>query len=290
MTTTITEPVVIDSMPDTEYHAHPALSVSGARLLLPPSCPAIYRWQQDHGRDPKRAWDIGHAAHRLVLGAGPELEVVDAADWRTKAARELRDKARETGRVPILAHEFEAVSDMAYALRQHPIAGELLNPETMRPEVSIFWRDPLSDVMRRARLDAISKPDADGEMVVVDYKSTRSANLDHISRAMWTYGYAMQAAWYLDAAISAAREPWDAKRFLFVFQESSPPYVVSVVQPDSTALHIGEERNKQALGVYAACVESDTWPGHVPADQIPYVGLPSWAERQHDTDIEEVTL
>jgi hypothetical protein len=33
-------------------------------------------------------FDFGHAAHKLVLGAGPEIVVVDAERWDTKAIKE----------------------------------------------------------------------------------------------------------------------------------------------------------------------------------------------------------
>ena len=37
------QPALIPSMPEVEYHAHPALSSTGARKLLPPSTPARER-------------------------------------------------------------------------------------------------------------------------------------------------------------------------------------------------------------------------------------------------------
>lgn len=290
-----TLPTHIYDMPDDVYHADPipegSLSASGARRLLPPSCPARFAYERERGRPPKAAFDFGHAAHLLVLGAGPELVVIDAADWRTKAAKEARDAARDAGRVPLLPHEHTAVTTMAAALRAHPIAGELLNPEQMRAEVSLFWRDPESGVVRRARLDAVSTPDADGQPVIVDYKTTaKPANLDEISRAMWNYGYAMQADWYSEAA-AAVLGMGDA-RFLFVFQETEPPHLVSVVEPDLTALLIGRRRNRQAIDLYAKCTASGVWPGHVPDGEIPLVGVPGWAERQYanDTTEEEYAL
>mgnify|MGYP002735206448 CR=1 FL=1 len=289
----VTEPAVIDGMPDAAYHADPvlggSLSASGAKTLL--RAPALFRHERDHGRPPKREFDLGHAAHLLTLGAGPELEVVDAADWRTKAAKEQRDKARAAGRVPVLGREFEAVSDMVYALRQHPIASELLDPSTMRPEVSVFWRDPWHpSVMRRARLDAISRPDEDGGHIVVDYKTCNAADPDSISRAMWTYGYALQAAWYLEAASAAAspQRPIACDRFLFVFQEKTPPYLVTVVEPSPDALRVGEKQTREAVDLYAGCVESGRWPGYVSDDEIPLIGLPAWVERRFAIEEEEV--
>ena len=295
MGTVITEPGVYQ-LDDAEYHADPvpggSLSASGAKLLLPPSCPARFHHYRTHGRPPKREFDLGHAAHLQVLGAGPELAVVDAPDWRTKAAREARDQAYAAGRVPLLAGQHQQVTDMAAALRRHPIAGELLDPGRMVAEQSLFWIDDegqaATPVWRRARIDALSRPGDIGALVV-DYKTCRSADVEHISRAMWLYGYAMQAAWYLDAATATGLIHAGLARFLFVFQEIDPPYVVSVIEPDATALRIGAERNREAIETYRMCVESGQWPGHVPDDAIPTIPLPAWAERQY-AEPEELIL
>ena len=90
----ITEPGVYD-IPEGAYHADPvpggSLSRSGAKLLL--QSPAKFDWRRTHGVKPKRAWDIGTAAHTEVLGTGAEMVVpVDASGvpyeaWTTKDAK-----------------------------------------------------------------------------------------------------------------------------------------------------------------------------------------------------------
>jgi hypothetical protein len=281
----ITEPGVYE-LGDADYFADPvpggSLSSSGARLLLPPSCPARYAYQRQHPPTPKPEYDLGHAAHRLMLGVGPELVVVEAADWRTKAARQARDDAHVAGRVPLLVAQHEQVRSMFAALRQHPIAAELLDPDTMAAEQSLFWLDLEHKIWRRARLDAMSRPDPDRPPVVVDYKSCRSADIGHIRRAMWDYGYAAQADWYLDGA-ATLDQTYDGTSFYFVFQEVAAPYLVTVVEPDADALAIGRQRNREAIEVYRECTETGHWYGHTGTDEIPLVGLPAWVERQHTT-------
>jgi hypothetical protein len=289
----ITEPGVYE-MTDADYHADlvpgGSLSVSGARLLLPPSCPARYAWQREHPPTPKPEYDRGHGAHRLALGVGPTIRVVDADDWRTKAARQARTEAHAAGEVPLLAADYTDLVAMVAALRDHPIAGELLDPTRMVPEQSIFWRDPETGIMRRARIDAVSQPDTAGPPYLVDYKTTRSGDPEHISRALWHYGYAMQADWYITGNTAVELADPEAQ-FLLIVQETEPPYVVGVMQPDDTALHIGHLRNRQAIDIYRACTTAGRWPGHVPETEIRYVGLPPWAERQHtNTEYEEITL
>ncbi|WP_433855104.1 hypothetical protein [Streptomyces kronopolitis] len=145
-----------------EYHADPAPggSSSGARLLLPPSCPALFRWEQDNPPAPKATFDFGHAAHKEVLGVGPDLVALDYDDWRTKAAREERDELRAAGAVPLLRDDYQQVLDMAAAIRQHPVASRLFEPDSGTAESALVWRDGPTGVMRRALLDWAPRPSA----------------------------------------------------------------------------------------------------------------------------------
>src|SRR5215469_11135399 len=112
----ITEPGIYE-IDEATYHGDPvpggSLSSSGARKLLPPSCPAKFAWERENPPEPTKALDLGTAAHSLVLGIGKPLAWIDAEDWRTKAAKEWRDAARAEGSVPLLLHEFNQVDAMA---------------------------------------------------------------------------------------------------------------------------------------------------------------------------------
>jgi hypothetical protein len=167
----IDQPGVYD-IPADVYHSDPvaggSLSSSGARKLLPPSCPALFRHWADEGQEHKATFDLGHAAHAEVLGVGAPLAVVDADDWRTKAAKQQRDTAYAAGATPLLRNDYEQVHAMAAALRAHPVAGSLFTPGTGRAEQTLVWRDDEFGVWRRAMLDWLTE--SNGGLVVVDYK------------------------------------------------------------------------------------------------------------------------
>lgn len=281
MSVVITEPGVYE-LDEATYHRDPvpwgSLSNSGAKMLLPPGCPALFRYWTDNPRPPKKAYDLGHAAHRQVLGVGPEIICVDAADWRTKAAQQRRGRAHEIGAVPLLVADYERVQAMAAALRAHPFAGLLLDPDGARVEQSLFWADPDTGVTRRARLDVIRRL-PDGRTVVVDYKSTVSAQPEACSKAMHSYGYYRQGAWYLDGATTLCLADEDAA-FLLVWQEKEPPHLVTVTQPNQFALNLGRDDSRRALETYADCVAAGHWPGY--AEDIIPLALPRWVERQYE--------
>lgn len=265
------------TMPEAEYFANPALSCSGAKLLLPPSCPAKYKFALTHPQPPRDVFDFGHAAHKLVLGEGAEIGIVIADDWRSKAARDQRDEYRAKGVTPMLHGDYQRAQAMADAVLTDPIAGPLFT--NGKPEQSIKWTDERTGTPLRARVDWL--PDAGGEMTIVDLKTCRSADPNSISRAMVTYGYALQAAWYTTAI--EAIHPLARVRFAFVFVEKQEPHLITVAMPDALALQLGREQMREAIDIYRKCQANDRWPSY--ADEAVVVSLPAWAEPEMSLDL-----
>jgi len=260
-----------DAIPDNEYHADKgSLSSSGARKLLPPSCPAIFRYEQDHPPESNDAFDLGHAAHTLVLGYGAEIGEVKADGWTTKAAKEAREKLRAEGKTPLLTKQVDQVNRMAASLKSHPIAAALFADGV--PERSMYWRDPETGVMLRARPDWLPTQTS-GRLIVTDYKTAAGAEPGEFAKSAAKYGYHQQAAWYLDgiAALGLA----DDAAFVFVIQSKTPPYPVSVVELDQEALLLGRRLNRRAIDIFAECYETDTWPTW--GNDVHLVSLPTWA-------------
>lgn len=279
----------VHDIPEHAYHADPveggpSLTSTGARRLLEPSCPALFHHQEQAEKERKREWDIGSAAHKLVLGVGPELEVVDADTWRTNAAKAEADEIRKREGIPLLRHEHEMVSDMAAALRRHPIAGAMFHPDRGKAEQTLVWQDKRTGVMCRALIDWLPNDNgrAGGRLVAVDFKTAAKGDRDSLSRAAGQHGWHQQAAWYL-AGVKAVDLDADPA-FVFVVQEKTPPYLVSVVQLDHVAMRLGEQRNRQALDLFAHCRQTGEWPGHVPDDQIAEISLPRWLEIAQGAD------
>ncbi|GGS81730.1 PD-(D/E)XK nuclease-like domain-containing protein [Streptomyces griseoviridis] len=269
----ITEPGIYE-MDNETYHSHRyALSSSGARRLIEAS-PAHFRYEQDHPQPPKQVFDFGNAAHKLVLGTGPDLVRIDADEWRTKAVKEEVAAVRAEGGVPLRPAEWEQVHEMADVLRAHPVASLLFDPEHGTAEQSLFWRDAPTGVMRRARLDWLPNPRA-GRLIIPDYKTCRSAHPDALQRAIEDYGYHQQDDTYRSACHALGIADDDAA-FVFVCQEKTAPYVITVIEVNATARRIGAARNRRALEIFAHCTATGYWPGY--SDDVVPVALPGWAE------------
>lgn len=293
---TVTEPGVYDEMPESVYHGDPvpggSLSSTGARKLLPPSCPALFRYEQDHPRAENRTFDFGHVAHKLVLGRGGDVAVLEFDNYRTKKAQDAKRDAYAQGRIPILEEEFEKAEEMAAAVRAHPFASTLFTDG--KPEQSVFAPDPLTGVMLRARFDWLKNGlTPNGKLLIADYKTAADAAPEAIAKSVRNYGYHQQDAWYTSVAHLLGLA--DDIEFVLVFQEKTAPYLVTVVVLDHAASFWGEVLNRYAIKLYRRCVESGRWPGY--ADDVVPVSLPPWAERDYEAaeaaglfDLEDMTL
>lgn len=264
----ITEPGVY-LVPEAEYHADPvaggSMSSTVARKIMPPGYPALVEWARTHPKH-SDAFDLGSAAHKLILGEGPQIAEIQADSWRTAAAKAARDQARADGLIPLLSQDVRAAEAMANAVRTHPLAGGLLHD--IEAEHTLAWIDEETGVWCRAMVDAIT-----ADPLLVDVKTTQAVDDRALMKSIATYGYHQQAAWYLDGAQALGLEP---EGFLFTFVTKEPPHLVRVVELDPAALQRGRDLNRRAMQIWATCRETGQWPGPSTED-ITLLTLPRWA-------------
>lgn len=260
------------------YHADvTSLSSSGARKILPPSCPAKFRYEQDHPQPASKTFDYGNAAHKKVLGNGPELVVIEHDAWNTKDAKAEVVEARSRGAIPLKQHEMDMVDAMAAAIRRHPLAAALLDPAYGAPEQSGFWIDEPSGIRRRVRFDWLPSIQ-EGRLIIPDYKTTSDASNDAMQKDIDKYGYNQQADWYETGARALNLGGSDAE-LLLIAQEKKPPYLVNVIGIEFGSRVIAEAKNRRAIEIFAECTATGYWPGY--ADSEPnYLALPGYAENR----------
>jgi PDDEXK-like domain of unknown function (DUF3799) len=288
----ITDPGVYPDLDLAEYIADPviggSLARSDAKMLIAPSCPALYRWEQDNPPDPSepdvsKPRQLGSVVHSIFLGRGPDIVWVDADTWQTTIAKAERIAARREGKLPMLVKYRTKIDEMVTALLNDERVQELFDRDHGRAEVAAVWRDPkMPSVMRRALFDWLPDPGRP----IPDLKTCASASSIPLARAMETYRYHLQAAAGLEAleALGIGGGP-----FRLVCQETSPPYVINVVEPNAEALQVGRLLNAQAVETYGRCVATDTWPGYND-DGVELLALPPWAEREWETELAAAEL
>jgi hypothetical protein len=258
------------------YHGDPvtggSLSVSGAKLLLPPSCPAKFDYARKHGGKHTKAMDAGTRAHAMVLGKGSDqLKLLDYPNYKTKKAQDDRDAAIAAGKVPTLPHELAEAQAIADAVRADEMAGALFAEGDA--EVSMFWHDEQWDIWLRGRMDWLTY--IDGMPCIVDLKKTADASPQEFARSVDKYRYYMQDPHYRDGLAACLKCDPDEIDFLFVSVEDSGDHLVMVHRIDLEAVALGRECNAIAREHYRDCTAAGIWPKW--SESISDLPLPHYA-------------
>lgn len=269
--------LLLPNLDEDTYHAHRgSLSSTGAKLIR--KAPALFEYEQTHPVF-KKEFDYGSAAHKYVLGTGPEIVelVATYADGRKKTATDRRSPSvaehekeiRAAGKLPMMAKDHERVKVQAEALKSHDLAMQLLAKGD--PEVSAFRVDDETGVMRRGRFDLLRK------RVLIDFKTAVNASDRALRKVALENGWYQQAAYYLDLARDL---DYDIDRMYFVCQEKTPPFLPNVIVLDHRAVELGRRHNREALQMYRDCVEAGIWPGYPtydPNGEVKVISLPGYA-------------
>jgi hypothetical protein len=257
----VTEPGVYYDMPSAVYHAqHDWLSASMLKKLLPPKgTPEKLLYSLNEGETYSDEFDFGKAVHAVVLGAGEEIVLVDAASWLGKAAQQERKAIREAGKIPLLAKDKELVEHMAQRIREHDVANALLTQG--EPEVSLFWVDAATGVQCRARIDWLC-PKRDGRRrFIADLKTTRSAAPSEFAKQAKNLAYYAQQEHYLDGIRQLGLD--DDPAWLYIVAEKEPPNPVIVAEfAEKADVLNARAAVDRARRIYAECVASGEWPGY----------------------------
>ncbi|GAB2702567.1 hypothetical protein BKA24_001659 [Microbacterium marinum] len=269
--------LVLD-LDESVYHAHPALSSTGARQLL--VAPAKFEHARRNPSPPKKVYDIGTATHSKVLGIGaqavayPTKLLAENGAASTKAAKAWADVQRAAGRVPMKQHEIDVVDAMAESVLAHRGAAALLEQVGPR-EASVFSTDPETGVPLRCRFDLLGA--GGGRRIGVDLKTKASdATATAFARAAADLRYDVQQAHY---EVTAAAAEIELDGFAFIVVEKEPPYLANALMLDADFVEIGVASAAAARRLFAAGIESGMWPGY--PQHIQLVRPPMWAIYDH---------
>lgn len=225
----------------------PRLSPSVANTLLNRSPLHAWHYHRLLGgaqREATASMEDGSVLHHLMLAnSNPDgIVIVDASDWRTKAAREARDAARLAGKTPVLANQHAELVASAKV-----IAGRIvklgLDPTGWDTEKRFEWE--ADGVLCSGVVDAISG-------VSYEMKSTDDAHPLACRRSIEKYGYHVQAAAYREAAGLPVH---------FIFVEPEAPYDVTLINDIAELVEIGDRRWSRAKRTWKRCLAADEWPG-----------------------------
>ncbi len=259
----------MDAMSDADYFAHPGVNHSTLKWFVEKTAAHAHYYMTQGQPEPTPDMEFGTAVHSLILG-GPPVISIDAETWRTNDAKHQRDEARQTGRVALLAHDYQRAASMVEAFKAHTLAAKLLDNADHLEHV-LTWS--IDGIECKAKLDGITG------RFGWDIKTTYNADPDAFGRSAAKYGYHSQDAWYREAIRHSLGI--DDPKFLFIAIEKQPPHLVAVIELDEYDVDLGMRRNRRAFDIYRRCIETGEWPGY--GDGINVAQLPRWAEIEEET-------
>lgn len=278
-----------------EYLAIPALS-GGVLTTLLTECPraAIEEYRppepSDDPAEPDdtEASDRGTIAHSILLeGHADGVVVIDPLDypadktgnipkgWTNKAIQGARDAARAAGKVPVLAAKMNKIITMVRATHAYieslreaePDVWAMFQPDGGRSEVTMTWTDGATDCKIRA--DRISNDNR----ICCNFKTTASSvEPERWSRTQMLDYYVGGAFYVRGVEAATGMRP----TYLFLCQETNPPYLCSLVGLSPHYLDLGMRKVEAGLKLWAECARSGRWPGY-PSRAV-WPEPPEWEE------------
>lgn len=293
---------LLRSVAHSTYHqddlpGSPRLSRSIALTLLSRS--PLHAWHQHSklggglAETPTRSLEGGSLIHALLLGEGPQVEVVRvhtnknrigptvaAEDYRKPEAQEERDRIRAAGGLPILQRQLDEAQEAVAQIRTRletvgvPLAA-------CEPEVTILWES--NGVACKTRPDLLLSPRLDGayaplheriQGALYDLKVVEEINEAAFEASIDRFGLDMQHAAAVEGLAAVHPELAGRIDLLFVVVEKKPPYDVMVKPLSKPWQSLGESRWNRAKKLWRECLESNRWPGiglRPPAELRPYL-------------------
>jgi len=254
-------------IPNEEYHSEyrSYLSSSDLRRIL--RSPAHYRAPQP---PPSQAMEFGTLAHEAVLEPDNWAALCRPAnkvDGRTaegKAVKAWQQQQSEKFGFRFINEDlFNQIEELARSVRASVGTTGLLSCGVA--ELSGF--SELEGANIRVRPDYLS------DEFIVDLKTTQDSRIEAFGRSVFTYGYDVQAALYLDAARAIDGKK---RKFVWIAVEKESPYGVCIYEASAEVLERGRRLYKQALATYQECVTFDTWPSYSTQTQV--INLPRYME------------
>lgn len=272
---------VFDRMPSDEYHAK-THCISNSMLSDFLRSPEYFHGRYIAKTIPSKstpAMAFGSLFHDAVL-LGLDLQAVEIPDSALSSDGHRKGKAwidfatEHAGKSCLKRDEYAVLRNMVNAVWSHPIASRLLEPKDAAIEQSICWRDEVSGLMLRSRLDhrKLRQP------IITDLKSTNDVSRRGFATSMLDYRYHTQTVFYREAAKAITGEEHS---FVFVAVEKDPPHRVRCYELDprpDRALTKGYEDFRDGLERLAECYRTNDWnePGW---NQVLTLDLPNWAYR-----------
>lgn len=198
----------------------------------------------------ERHYSIGSALHEMVLE--PELFMQNYIispkfDRRTKEGRlgyETFIQMAE-GKTIIFEDEMEMIRKMSESAMRNDVLTNLIK-DSYR-ELSIYTTDEKTGLNVRLRPDSFSN----NKSTMTDIKTCLDSSPRKFKGDVYSYGYAISAAYYMDFA--------NKENYVFAAMEKQAPYQVSLYVLDDDMVEYGRSQYRMALDLIKWSFDNNYW-------------------------------
>lgn len=277
---TITTPGIYTNCSAAEYHADPAptpsLSSSIAKLLVSRS--PKHGWLahprlggakvggEEESGDPStsKAKALGELIHRLVLGKGADIEVINEDAYRSNAAKAKRDVALAQGKLPVLAHklsEAQAAADACWK-QLDDMGLDYVFRDGMR-ECVIVWQTE-AGVWCRAMIDNLIIDETTKTAEIWDLKSVgRSSHPKACASQIEGMSYDVSLEFYLRGLLTLRPDLAGRVKRRWVFLEVVAPFAATPIEISAEWELAAAHDCDKAMAIWRRCNETGKWPFYV---------------------------
>lgn len=289
------------------YRNDPAIAISDLKEM---SLSPLHFWSKKFGgyrAEQTEAQEIGTLTHLSVLE--PEeyarktvLKPADAPRKPTDAQRNAKKPSEDTiaaikwwddwsaanaGKTELSQDDSTQIAGITQGVMSNADAVKLMDGALR--EVAMFKTIVVNGTTIRikGKADIICSSKGSDAEAIADLKTVDRgyANPDDFSYSIKKWGYAQQAAWYIDLynMLTATDDPFttDVKksRWVFIVAEKLPPYVCVTLELDEDSIEVGRAINKRHLETLAECFKTNVWERPLNGMRG-RVSIPEWARKK----------
>ena len=271
---------------DAHYHADQIceqLTLSrGTLVKLVDDCP-LQAWAE-HARlgnvasvKVTKKMDFGSMAHAMILGVGGEIEVFEADNWMTKAAKEFRDGCRAAGRIPALTHEYERARNVAQGFDDELMRfgiGSIWGAG--KSEVVCIW-DESADTRCRCKFDRLMIDEESKMAWIFDLKVGEVTHPKQLDRHIYNQKYHVQREFYTRGLVKVRPDLAGRVKWTNIFMQDDYPFKAVPAQMNGEFEVLAKSFVDRGLERWAHCRQTDSWPSYT--NEVCIIAPPPWAIR-----------
>jgi hypothetical protein len=248
-------------IPEDIYRADLGLNQSTLKAFGRANSPAHFRWYEQRPRKETPELRIGNFVDATLFAPKKLLSFAMWPEHRKGKAWETFEQANSTKTI-LNGPEYERARNILLAIEAHDDATKLI--KACQYQVVVIGDHPALKFRMKGALDMLpdlSRCSALLADYVFDLKCTADASDEGFVKQCATFGYHIQAAYYMDLLILCGRK---VKTFGFIAAENDAPFGIKIhwFPIDSLEIRRARELYEKWMFEYMECVKKNVWPSY----------------------------